>query len=198
MIGQWTHHWLKTHGHAAQYFPKTTSTNLLAKESAMVESAPVVFYIADEQTSGRGQGNHKWLNSAAGSNLLMTCSLLSSQAPQPQLCLTFGEHLKKSCQQIWPKLEWQVKPPNDLLLENKKVAGILLETVSQGPQHRLLFGLGFNALDFPKSLEFEATSLQAHLQSSITPELWHQLISVLVAQILNDPALSLKANERLP
>ncbi len=189
MIGQWTFQWLQQQGYQANYIPSTTSTNLIAKENAMAEKSPVVFYITDEQSMGRGQGNNKWINPAPGKSLLMTCSLLSTKPPQPELCLTFGRHLKSTCAILWDDLQWRIKPPNDLFLENKKVAGILLESVTQGAQYRLLFGLGFNVFEFPQTPEFEATCLKEHLETSLTEEKWTQFLGTLVSQFLGDNSL---------
>lgn len=183
MIGQWTFQWLQSKNLPAHYFPVITSTNLIAKEGAMSEMAPLVFYVAEEQTHGRGQGANKWINSKSGSNLLMTVSIESQFAPQPNLCLSFGEHLKSACSQHWPSLPWRVKPPNDLYLVDKKVAGILLESVTQGNQHRLLFGLGFNVLDCPVDPAFEATCLKSHLPEALSQVHWNLFLDSLFLNI---------------
>lgn len=184
MISQWTYEWLQEQGHLSHYFETTPSTNLIAKEKAFLEPEPLVFYVADQQTMGRGQGAHRWLNTGPGTNLLITCSVSFDQPPQPELCVTFGQHLKAACEQIWPELQWKLKLPNDLLLFELKVAGILLESVSQGAQNRLLFGLGFNALDFPPSEDFLATSLQSHLRRPLEPVQWKEFLTVLFSKIL--------------
>lgn len=188
-IGEWTFQALNRLNYKTHYFPTIESTNLVAKESAMTETEPVVFYIADHQTSGRGQGVRTWLNSDPGTNLLMTCSFLTSTPPQPELCLTFGEILHKNCLEFWPNNSWHVKPPNDLLLSDKKVAGILLESVSQGTQHRLLLGLGLNVLDYPKDSSFTATSLQEHSSEPITQNLWEAFMTKLITRLQQDSHL---------
>ena len=177
MIGLWTYHWLQENNFPVHYFPSTSSTNLLAKEAATYETQSAVFYVADTQNQGRGQGTRTWINSAPGTNLLLTCSLKSGQAPQPELCLAIGEKLHKVCSRRWAQLKWRVKPPNDLYLEEKKVAGILLESISQGDTHRLLIGLGFNIFDFPQDPSFEATSLQKHLSQPLAKEEWNQFLN---------------------
>jgi BirA family biotin operon repressor/biotin-[acetyl-CoA-carboxylase] ligase len=183
MIGQWTHQWLEEQGYLSRYFESTTSTNLIAKENAANEPGPLTFYVADQQTLGRGQGNHKWLNTAPGTNLLLTWSIDFNRPPQPELCVSVGEQLKDTCSLVWPDLRWQLKLPNDLLLYEKKIAGILLESISQGHQHRLLLGLGFNALDFPKSQDFLATSLQSHLPQPLEQVQWNQFLSELFRRV---------------
>lgn len=180
MIGQETFQWLQEHQHPVHYFPSITSTNAVAKEAAISEKHARVFYIAESQTQGRGQGTHSWLNATPGTNLLLTCSLESKQVPQPELCLAFGHKIHKICLNLWPRLNWRVKAPNDLYLEDKKVAGLLLESVTQGPHHRLLFGFGFNVLEHPEDTSFMATHLQQHLQDPISIKDWHRFLEQLV------------------
>lgn len=184
MIGLWTYHWLQENQFPVHYFPTSTSTNLLAKEAATHETHPVVFYVTDAQTQGRGQGARSWINSDPGTNLLITCSLQSGQAPQPELCLAIGAKLHKICSNRWPQLSWRVKPPNDLYLAEQKVAGILLESISQGSTHRLLVGLGFNILNFPHDPSFEATSLQKHLTQPLTQNEWNQFLTEFIPLLL--------------
>jgi len=177
MIGQWTFQWLQENNFPVHYFPTTTSTNAIAKEASNTELHPNVFYVADAQSQGRGQGARTWINSKPGTNLLLTCSMKIHLPPQPDLCLAIGEKLHRVCLSQWPHLNWRVKPPNDLYLEGKKSAGVLLESVTQGSSHRLLVGLGFNVLDFPTDASFEATSLQKHLLEPISKEHWTQFLS---------------------
>jgi len=177
MIGQWTFQWLQENNHPVHYFPTTTSTNAIAKEASGSELHSTVFYVADTQTHGRGQGTRTWINSQPGTNLLLTCSLKSELPPQPELCLAIGNKLHKICLNQWPQFQWRVKPPNDLYLENKKVAGILLESISQGLHHRLLIGLGFNILNSPEDPQFEATSLQKHLSQPLSKADWDQFMN---------------------
>ncbi len=189
-LGEWCFQILQDLQLPVHYFPSTSSTNQIAKEAAMSELTPMTFYLADHQTAGRGQGTHTWLNTTPGTNLLLTCSIQSQQTPQPELCLSFGELLLEQCLKSWPHLQWKIKRPNDLLLSNKKVAGILLESVSQGPQHRLLFGLGFNVLDYPKSNDFEATSLQENLNAPLKHEEWKSFFHGFTQSLLESKMTS--------
>ena len=184
MIGQWTKEWLEAQGFSSHFFESTTSTNFVAKERAMIEDCPTVFYLTDQQTQGRGQGSHQWLNSEPGSNLLMTCSIAIAEPPLPELCLAIGQKLKKACEDTWPNLNWSVKAPNDLLLENTKVAGILLESVSQGPNHRLLVGIGLNGLNCPREKGFPATALQDPLNAPLSQSEWMTFLKTFVPMLV--------------
>ena len=71
-----------------------------------------------------------------------------------------------------------MKPPNDLYLGDKKIAGLLVETVSQGSTHRLIVGLGMNILNHPRAIG-NATHFAAG-ESSITEGEWYRFLDVLL------------------
>jgi BirA family biotin operon repressor/biotin-[acetyl-CoA-carboxylase] ligase len=78
--------------------------------------------------------------------------------------------------EAWPDLAWSLKAPNDLLLAGKKCGGLLVETVSNGSEHRLLIGFGFNILNHPRKLS-DATHLgESH---GVTDSEWFQFLEVL-------------------
>ncbi|MEK6774643.1 MAG: biotin synthetase [Bdellovibrionota bacterium] len=160
-IGEITKIWAEQHELTVRYQAECDSTNNWAKSEAFSEIATaetLILYLCDTQTAGRGRGNNTWKNSRPGSALLSTWSFEVEYHPQPLTTLRLGLALIRSCQNIWPSLPWNLKAPNDLQLHEKKVAGILLESVSQGKDSRLLFGLGLNLFDAPKEIQ-TATSL---------------------------------------
>jgi BirA family transcriptional regulator, biotin operon repressor / biotin---[acetyl-CoA-carboxylase] ligase len=63
-------------------------------------------------------------------------------------------------------LPFSLKAPNDLFLGDKKIAGILVETVTQGNEHRLLIGLGLNVLNHPREIN-TATDLISNLPKTM-------------------------------
>lgn len=72
------------------------------------------------------------------------------ETPQPILTAALGLGLFKAAKATWLEQNWALKAPNDLYLEDKKVAGLLIESVSQGNDHRLICGLGMNVLAHPQ------------------------------------------------
>ena len=71
--------------------------------------------------------------------------------------------------------------PNDLLLSGAKIAGLLVESVTNGSSHRLLIGLGLNALNHPRRFS-EATHLVAHLGNSLDEGEWFMFMDELLTQ----------------
>ena len=127
-----------------RYLPECGSTNAYVKEH-FEEFGPVGAVYTTNQTAGRGRLGRTWVN-AEGKALYYTVAireplaqpatlpLLASLAVRRQLSLRYG-------------VECQIKWPNDLLLNGKKIVGILCEGVSYGYQQQgrgILCGIGIN------------------------------------------------------
>ncbi len=179
-IGQISHQWAEAQKIKSFYFKNTDSTNQQAKDKAFDEesfSEHLIIYIADQQTAGRGRGKNTWLSPQSGSQLLSTWSFMLDAPTLPIISPLVGLALYKAACATWPYLDWSLKAPNDLFIGEKKIAGLLLETISQGDDHRLLIGLGFNVISSPKDL-VTAVSL-AHSLPADTPLLAEDWLSFL-------------------
>jgi BirA family biotin operon repressor/biotin-[acetyl-CoA-carboxylase] ligase len=118
---------------------------------------------ADEQFEGRGQRAQHWL-SQAQQNITMSIILKPNfLEPQKQfrlnkaIALAVNDFIKQQ-----GHLDVKIKWPNDILINNKKIAGILIENILRGNsiQHSVIgIGININQTDFPK--ELKATSLRA-------------------------------------
>lgn len=154
-IGKVTHQWAQTQKIKSYFSEKIESTNNQAKLDAFSEDAlgeNLMLYITDQQTAGRGRGQNTWSQAALGSQLLSTWSVMMEEVPQPTLSPQIGFALYRAALATWPFLDWNLKAPNDLYLGSKKIAGLLLETISQGDDIRLLIGLGFNVIAAPQDV----------------------------------------------
>ena len=140
-----------------RYLPECGSTNAYMKEH-FEEFGPVGAVYTTNQTAGRGRLGRTWVN-AEGKALYYTVAireplaqpatlpLLASLAVRRQLALRYG-------------VDCQIKWPNDLLLNGKKIVGILCESVCYGYQQQgrgILCGIGIN-LAQPQSY-FDAADL---------------------------------------
>lgn len=163
-IGQVTSHWAENNHLYVSYKSQQDSTNNLAKEEAFEENLleeSLCLYITDHQTAGRGRGQKTWLDSQPGSCLLSSWSYLLGVKPQPTTSCLIGLAVYRACVSTWPFLDWNLKAPNDIYIGDKKVAGILLETLSQGDEVRLIIGLGFNITSSPDEVETATSILQS-------------------------------------
>lgn len=98
---------------------------------------------AGEQTAGRGRAGKTWI-SPKDLNLYMT---LYFTLPSPCHCLSnLAQLLSISCCKTLEQLKFhpKIKWPNDLLLDNKKVAGILCELVTLEQSVGVILGIGLN------------------------------------------------------
>lgn len=159
-IGEISHRWAQSQGLESHYAPQLASTNDSAKTEAFGADGEhgLKLYLCDHQTAGRGRGRNTWVTSSEGAALLSSWSYALQDPPQPTFTAKAGLALFRAAQATWPFLDWALKAPNDLYVGDKKIAGLLVETLSQGQDVRLIVGLGLNVMSHPESLD-QATSL---------------------------------------
>lgn len=126
------------------YLDKVNSTNLYAKENIEKLSDKSVIS-ADIQTNGRGRFNRNWVDMGEG-NLFMSIVLKPSSVFSP-VYANLTQYLSVILCRIFEEygLEPEIKWPNDVLIDGKKISGILCETVIQnGSLNGLILGVGVN------------------------------------------------------
>lgn len=163
-LGKITQTWAENNHLFVQYQESTSSTSDLAKSQAFDEkllAEPLCLYLTDHQSSGRGRGKNTWASSKAGSSLLSSWSYLLQAKPQPTTSCLVGLAVYRALSSTWPFLEWNIKAPNDIYIDDKKVAGILLESVIQGDEVRIIIGLGINVFSSPEKLETAGSIMEA-------------------------------------
>ena len=128
---------------------ETESTNSEALKLAKFTDRPT-FVIAKKQTNGRGRIDRSWSDPSgnfSGSILIKTDEDLQNLALRSFVAaLSVFDAVD---QKIGKEHELEIKWPNDLLLNGKKICGILLETRSFGPVSALVIGIGVNLLSSP-------------------------------------------------
>lgn len=144
------------------YFDVTDSTNLQAKLLAERGAAHGTLAVADTQTAGRGRRGRQW-DSPSGTNLYFTLLLRPQFQPSQASMLTIvmAASVARAIKECGIK-EIQIKWPNDLVLNGKKICGILTE-MSAEPDciHYVVIGVGINIgqYTFPEELRETATSI---------------------------------------
>jgi len=146
-IAIWTRDWAKAKNINNVYWQETDSTNTQAKQMQM--ASQFLLFLAEHQTSGRGRNDRRWSDAGEGHCLLSSWTFKLNTPPQPIAAPLVGLMLYESAALTWPTQHWSLKAPNDLFLNDKKVAGLLVETVSQGNEHRWVVGLGMNVMSHP-------------------------------------------------
>ncbi|MDY6846879.1 MAG: biotin--[acetyl-CoA-carboxylase] ligase [Chloroflexota bacterium] len=136
---------------AWEYHPVVGSTNDIALGWAKKDAPDWGLVIADQQTAGRGRGDRGWVT-RPGSALAI--SLVMRPTPRErQMLPRFTALATLGLVEVLGGLGLQadIKWPNDVLLDGKKVAGVLVETEWRGDDlAALVVGLGVNVL--PESL----------------------------------------------
>jgi len=140
--------------------------------------------IAEQQTSGRGRMGRAWV-SPAGKGVWMSL-LLRPSVPlplTPQLTLLAAVALSRAITRLVP-LTIGIKWPNDLLVDGRKISGILLESAAEDERLRyVVVGLGISANldveDYPEELLERAISLK---MASGQPVSRSELIAAVLEQ----------------
>ncbi len=153
----------KTFGRNLLWLEKTTSTNDVVAELARQGAPEGTVVAAETQTRGRGRQGRSW-SSTAGKSLAFSVLLRPKLHADelPEITLASAVAVAKTLEDVHfkPQIKW----PNDILLEGRKVCGILTD---MGPKKDrmtpVVLGIGINlnqtARDFPKELGGIATSL---------------------------------------
>ena len=161
-------------------FPSIESTNTFAMQEGARGAPHGSVYIAEEQTAGRGRGDHSW-HSEPHSGLYVSVLLRPEIAAAEGLWLSLatGLAVQQAIENV-TTLVTDIRWPNDLLLGGRKVGGILLEMNAEAVRVRYaVIGIGINVnhRQFPPELRSQATSLR--LETDRAPVRQDLLVAVL-------------------
>lgn len=139
--------------------PSVESTNDLAREAARRGWPDRSVFVADYQTQGRGRHGRTWL-CPPRAGLLTSVLLRRRDAPASTYTMLAAVSLCESIERLLA-LEPAVKWPNDVVLDGRKVAGVLAEASDDGREQTVVVGVGVNVnLDPDELAELpNATSL---------------------------------------
>lgn len=164
------------------YFKELTSTQEIAKQMAQEKLPNGSIVLTDFQTQGRGTKDRKWIASKE-QNIMMTLVLYPNTniSQLEGITIKIAQGIQTAIEELYG-YELIMKEPNDLLLNGKKIAGILTQSVSQKEQvTNLYIGIGFNVneINFPEELQTIATSLRKEYHKEFERE-------EIIAKILED------------
>lgn len=160
-------------GTDAFFMSECTSTNTLAVEAGSKGNAGPSWFIAGKQTAGRGRRGRPWTSETGNlfcSYLFQPSKHLSSMTPLPFIvALALRDALIAiGCHPEQVRCKW----PNDVLVNDQKISGILIESSTAGVQNSgfVVIGVGLNLTHTPSSTQFNATSLGDILTQTISPQ----------------------------
>lgn len=177
--------YLKTNyvGKSILYYESIDSTNIKAKEIANKDAINGTIIISEEQVSGKGRLGRSWVSpkyKGIWMSLILTPDINPINASK--ITLIGAAAVFKALAAL--KIDCKIKWPNDIIINNKKVCGILTEMSSELNRiNYIIMGMGINVnldkIDFPPDLQNIATSLKIETNTTIQRK-------ILTAEILNN------------
>lgn len=151
-----------------EHFEEINSTNTYVAVKAKEGASEGLVARADYQSAGRGRLDRTW---QAPPRSALMCSILLSPPTSPNemqlvvaaVALSARSALGTLCN-VYPQLKW----PNDLIVDDKKIAGLLAEVVALENSMSIVAGIGINLTDSPEGLP--ATNALKVSGVTITPE----------------------------
>ncbi len=126
-------------------FEETDSTNNRAKNGGEMGEEHGTLYVADRQTAGKGRRGRVW-ESPAGTSIYMTILLRPGLRPEkaPQMTLLMGIAVAEGIREV-TGAKCKIKWPNDIVLNGKKICGILTEMSAEFTYiNYVVIGAGIN------------------------------------------------------
>jgi len=148
-------------------YDSTSSTNDVAAKYSRNKQNDGLVIFAEEQTAGRGRAANKWLSGRADSilcSIVITKNKLNAELISLTCAVAVAEAIGRPGRS-YAKIKW----PNDIMLNGKKVAGILLESKMENGGNTYVIGIGINCHQkkesFTDELQQIATSIDAESHS---------------------------------
>jgi BirA family biotin operon repressor/biotin-[acetyl-CoA-carboxylase] ligase len=170
-------------GREIHNFEELSSTNTTAKEEAEKGAKEGTTIIAETQTSGKGRLDRLWVSPRGGVWLSIILRPCISPEDALKITLTTAVAVARAIRRLF-NVKAEIKWPNDVLIDRRKVCGILTEAkLTENTVDFVVVGIGINA-DFslqalPKDLQATATTLRETLRKRIDKE---KLIAVLLKE----------------
>lgn len=142
-------------------FNEIDSTRLEAIRIAQTIPEQNYIILAKTQTNGRGRQGRTW-QSILGNlhvNILLKHNIDLNYLPQLSFVIAIAVYKTISSLPSKSKNNIKLKWPNDILINNKKISGIILETLNNNGNQYLSVGIGINIIDSPANIDQVTTNL---------------------------------------
>ena len=157
-------------------YDEIDSTNDEAKRIEGIKDFHI--FITEKQTKGRGRHGKKWSSPNSG-NIYMTISTSQNTSQMNPISLISGLICKKAIDKLIRKPSIMLKWPNDILFNDKKIGGILVETEIKKENIKTIIGIGIN-LNINKEESWWGDLSKFALESKR-----NELINLILAEFLN-------------
>jgi BirA family transcriptional regulator, biotin operon repressor / biotin---[acetyl-CoA-carboxylase] ligase len=158
------------------------STNFEAQRLAARGDVPDCWIRSDQQTNGRGRGDHQWISPSGNlyATLLLTPGCERRHVAQLSLVVGLSVHdvLTAFIDSALIKLKW----PNDCLVDDAKVSGILVDSC-QGDTLRVAIGCGINVAEAPTGLAYRTACIREHAPTATVSDVFDLLRKSVEARL---------------
>ena len=162
-------------------YKRVKSTNSTAIRIIRETNYQTGMVISDIQTKGRGQYGKKWI-SLKGNLFVSFFFNLGNINLSLKRLTRFNCLLVKKFIQIYYKKNISYKKPNDLLIEKKKICGILQEKVKKFDQNFLIVGIGLNLAKNPITNSYKTTNLFELIKKKIPKKKIEKQLKIIFEQ----------------
>ena len=143
------------------------STNDIAINLIKQKNIKVGFVLAEKQKKGRGQRGKKWVSYKGNLFVSIFFSLDKINLTLKQLTKFNADLIIKLISHYYKK-KIKLKLPNDILINRKKICGILQETIKKNNIQYLIVGIGLNLINSPQINKYPTTNLYDLTNSKIS------------------------------
>ena len=148
-------------------YKEVRSTNTIAKFLSINDCDDGTVVISEKQTDAKGRSGKSWASPLGGVWLSIILKPILDHSKLPLITLATGVAVAKTLEKIGvenPEIKW----PNDIMIGDKKVCGILTEAVTKfNTIENVIVGVGIdanlNVSDFPEELQYGTTTLKEAL-----------------------------------
>ncbi len=160
-------------GKRIDYYEDLESTHKLAKSMSDKDICDGMIILTDNQTAGIGTHDRNWITEK-GKNLTFNIILVPNKSicNISDLTAIIAKCIVETLEKLY-EIKTSIEKPNDIILNKKKLAGILTESISQGEIIKKIYigiGLNVNQEIFDKDLNDIATSLKKEYHRDFSKE----------------------------
>ena len=165
-------------------FKKVKSTNNTAIRIIRETNHNFGMIISETQTGGKGQYGRKWISYKGN-------ILISFFYKQKKINLSMKQLSRKNCFLVkdviskFYKRKIVYKSPNDLLINKKKICGILQEKINKSGNDYLIVGIGFNLIKSPIIPNYPTTNLFEITKKKIKTEIFMNQLKISFGKFLS-------------
>lgn len=167
-------------GFSVEILPEIDSTNTELMRRGRAGQCDPILLVAERQSAGRGRQGRSWLGEV-GDSLTFSIGMPYQPKSWSGLSLAVGLSLAESLSH-----DVQLKWPNDLWRQQRKLGGILIEAASQGAHSYAVIGVGLNVRKPAASnLRTPAAGIDEFWTGATAPQVLERVAAPLVAMLLD-------------